>query len=92
MNGTTLEVGYVGAITRNLSTSIGNYNVGNHLSKLIGKVQRLEPSGLSNYDSLQAKVDRRFLNAALKSQHLEGYWPEYAADGNPLANSVAAAR
>ncbi|MEP6872823.1 MAG: hypothetical protein ABI887_00500 [Burkholderiales bacterium] len=27
--------------------------------------------------------DRRFLNAALKAQQLEGYWPEYAADGNP---------
>ena len=36
--------------------------------------------------------DRRFLTAALKAQHLEGYWPEYAADGNPVGNSVAAAR
>jgi len=36
--------------------------------------------------------DRRFLNAALKAQNLEGYWPEYAADGNPVGSSVAAAR
>ncbi|HEY4068286.1 MAG TPA: ABC transporter substrate-binding protein [Burkholderiaceae bacterium] len=35
--------------------------------------------------------DRRFLNAALKAQHLEGYWPEYAADGNLAGSSVAAA-
>jgi len=36
--------------------------------------------------------DRRFLNAALKAQKLEGYWPEYAADGKLVGSSVAAAR
>ena len=36
--------------------------------------------------------DRRFLNAALKAQKLEGYWPEYAADGTLVGSSVAAAR
>jgi sulfonate transport system substrate-binding protein len=36
--------------------------------------------------------DRRFLNAALKSQKLEGYWPEYAADGKLVGSNVAAAR
>jgi len=36
--------------------------------------------------------DRRFLNAALRAQGLEGYWPEYAADGNLAGGSVAAAR
>lgn len=36
--------------------------------------------------------DRRFLDAALKAQKLEGYWPEYAADGNLASSSVAAAR
>jgi sulfonate transport system substrate-binding protein len=36
--------------------------------------------------------DRRFLNAALKSQKLEGFWPEYAADGQLLGSSLAAAR
>ena len=36
--------------------------------------------------------DPRFLNAALKSQKLEGYWPEYAADGKLVGSSVAAAR
>ena len=36
--------------------------------------------------------DRRFLNAALKAQKLEGYWPEYAADGNLAGGSVTAAR
>ena len=36
--------------------------------------------------------DRRFLNAALKSQGLEGYWPEYGVDGNAVGAGVAAAR
>ena len=36
--------------------------------------------------------DRRFLNAALKAQHLEGYWPDYAADGNLAGSDLAAAR
>ena len=36
--------------------------------------------------------DRSFLNAALRAQKLEGYWPEYAADGNLVGSSVAAAR
>ena len=57
---TSAEVGYVGANTRNLSYSIGNYNVNNHLSKAIGNVQALMPSGFSNYDSLQAKINRSF--------------------------------
>jgi hypothetical protein len=59
-NATSVEVGYVGANTRNLSDSVGNYNVNNHLSANIGKVQTLLPTGLSNYDSLQAKINRSF--------------------------------
>jgi hypothetical protein len=41
---------------------VGNYNVGNHLSSEIGKVQTLLPVGQSNYSALQAKVDRRYAN------------------------------
>jgi sulfonate transport system substrate-binding protein len=36
--------------------------------------------------------DRRFLNAALKAQKLEGHWPEYAADGKLAGSNLAAAR
>jgi Carboxypeptidase regulatory-like domain/TonB-dependent Receptor Plug Domain len=57
---TSVEVGYVGANTRNLSDSVGNYNVNDHLSSNLGKVQTLLPTGLSNYDSLQAKFNRKF--------------------------------
>ncbi len=34
--------------------------------------------------------DRHFLDAALKAQHLEGYWPEYGADGTLVGSNVAA--
>jgi len=57
---TSVELGYVGAVTRDLSDSVGNYNVNSHLSAKIGKVQTLLPTGLSNYDSLQAKLNRKF--------------------------------
>jgi outer membrane receptor protein involved in Fe transport len=57
---TSLEVSYVGASTRDLSDSVGNYNVNGHLSANLGKIQTLLPTGLSNYDSLQAKINRSF--------------------------------
>jgi len=57
---TSAELSYVGANTRNLSYEVGNYNVSNNLSAAIGKVQTLLPVGLSNYDSLQAKINRSF--------------------------------
>jgi len=59
---TSLEGGYVGAQSHKLSYSVGNYNVGDHLSSKIGKVQTLLPIGKSNYNALQAKVDRRYGN------------------------------
>jgi hypothetical protein len=58
----SLEVGYVGAQSHRLSYQVGNYNVGNHLSSLIGKVQTLLPAGKSNYNSLQVKAERRYAN------------------------------
>ena len=36
--------------------------------------------------------DRRFLDAALKSQKLEGYWPAYGADGEPIGSKLASAQ
>lgn len=35
--------------------------------------------------------DRRFLDAALKAQKLEGYWPAYAANGHLIGSQPAAA-
>ena len=59
---TSAELGFVGANTRNLSYAVGNYNVNNHLSASIGKVDALMPIGLSNYSSMQAKINRSFHN------------------------------
>lgn len=36
--------------------------------------------------------DRSYLNAALKELKLEGYWPEYAADGQLVGSKLATAR
>lgn len=58
----SLEVGYVGSQAHKVSYEVGNYNVSNHLSSKIGKVQTLLPVGKSNYNALQAKVDRRYAN------------------------------
>jgi hypothetical protein len=58
----SLEAGYVGAQAHKLSYEVGNYNVGNHLSNKIGKVQTLLPVGKSNYNALQAKLERRSAN------------------------------
>jgi sulfonate transport system substrate-binding protein len=33
--------------------------------------------------------DRRYLNAALKELKLEGYWPEYGADGELVGSKLA---
>jgi Carboxypeptidase regulatory-like domain/TonB-dependent Receptor Plug Domain len=59
-NSTSFEIAYVGAATRNLSYKVGNYNVNNHLSSKIGFVQTLLPAGISNYNALQAKINRSF--------------------------------
>jgi len=57
---TSFELGYVGANTRDLSQKVGNYNINDHLSAKLGQVQALLPVGISNYDSLQAKINRQF--------------------------------
>jgi len=56
----SLEAGYVGGQSHKLSYSVANYNVNNHLSSKIGKVQTLLPVGQANYNALQAKVERRY--------------------------------
>jgi hypothetical protein len=57
---TSFELGFVGANSRDLTDKVGNYNVNAHLSSKLGQVQVIEPVGLSNYASLQAKIDRQF--------------------------------
>jgi hypothetical protein len=59
-NSTSSEISYVGSNSRNLPYKVGNYNVNSHLSSALGPVDALEPAGISNYDSLQAKIDHSF--------------------------------
>lgn len=58
----SLEVGYVGSGAHSLPYEVGDYNVLQHLSSKIGKVQTLLPAGSSNYNSLQAKIEHRYAN------------------------------
>lgn len=45
---------------------------------------------IRNKPEIDSWFDRSYLNAALKAQKLEGYWPEYAADGELLGSKTAA--
>ena len=58
---TSLEIGYVGANTVNLSQKVGNYNVNSHLSSKLNQVVVTDASGHSNYNSLQVKLNRQFV-------------------------------
>ena len=46
----------------NYSYEVGNYNVNNHLSAKSATCRRCCRADLSNYDSLQAKINRSFRN------------------------------
>lgn len=59
-NTTSAEISYVGSNARSLPYKVGNYNVDNHLSSSLGVVNVLQPIGLSNYDSLQGKINHSF--------------------------------
>ena len=54
----TLDISFVGANGRNLSDKVGDYNINQRLSTNIGHVNTLLPIGLSNYSSLQAKLEK----------------------------------
>jgi outer membrane receptor protein involved in Fe transport len=58
----SIEAGYVGAVAKKLSYEVGNYNVQNHVSSKLGKIQTLLPAGESKYNSLQVKAERRYAN------------------------------
>jgi outer membrane receptor protein involved in Fe transport len=59
---TSLEVGYVGAVSHKLSYAIGNLNYLGAISKEIGQVNALTSAGLGNYNSLQASLKRQVSN------------------------------
>ena len=59
----SLEVGYVGAISRDLPYAIGNINQNGLQSGVVtpylGKIQALESAGWGTYNSLQVKLKKR---------------------------------
>ncbi len=56
------EVGYVGSLGRKLSYSVGNINLDGRITPELGSLSGQFPIGLSSYNSLQAKLTRRFAN------------------------------
>lgn len=55
----TLDVGYVGDVSRHLGYQIGNLNYLDQISSQLGVVSGLSAVGSSNYNSLQVKVNGR---------------------------------
>jgi sulfonate transport system substrate-binding protein len=47
---------------------------------------------IRNRPEIDSWFDRRFLTAALNAQKLEGYWPEYAAEGEMVGSKLALSR
>ena len=56
---TSLEAGYVGAVSRKLSYAVGNTNYQNAISSEIGQVDTLTDAGMGNYNSLQVSLKQQ---------------------------------
>jgi outer membrane receptor protein involved in Fe transport len=82
----SLEAGYVGASAHKLSYEVGNYNVQNHVSSKLGKIQTLLPSGQSSYNALQVKVERRY---AQGWSVLASYTYSHGLDNGPAPFDLA---
>jgi hypothetical protein len=55
----SLEVGYVGAVSRDLPYAIGNINPGSVQTTTLGKIEAQESLGWGTYNSLQIKLNKR---------------------------------
>ena len=55
----SLEIGYVGAVSRDLPYAIGNINPGGIQTMNLGKIEAQESLGWGTYSSLQAKLKKR---------------------------------
>lgn len=86
---TSLEVGYVGANAHHLSYEVGNYNLNQRVSAQLGKIQTLLPIGLSNYNSLQAKLQRSFSHGY---SILGSYTWSHALDNGPAPFDLGGGR
>jgi hypothetical protein len=57
---TSLEVAYVGSQGHMLPYAVGNINLNNAITPLLGHIQAQYPVGNSTYNSLQAKLNKRY--------------------------------
>jgi hypothetical protein len=55
----SLEVGYVGAVSRDLPYAIGNINPGGVQTSDLGQIQAQESLGWGTYNSMQIKLNKR---------------------------------
>jgi hypothetical protein len=55
----SLEVGFVGAVSRDLPYAIGNINPGGVLTTALGKIEAQESLGWGTYNSMQIKLNKR---------------------------------
>ncbi len=76
----TLEVGYVGAVSRDLPYAIGNINTNNVQTPLLGKIEAQESLGWGTYNSLQAKATKR---ASRNLSFLASYTYGHNIDNGP---------
>ncbi|MDR3699654.1 MAG: TonB-dependent receptor [Candidatus Sulfopaludibacter sp.] len=57
---TTIEAAYVGSASRKLPYAVGNVNLANRVTPLLGQIQALFSEGSAGFNSLQWKVRRRY--------------------------------
>ena len=57
---TSLEIGFVGSQGRKLPYAVGNLNLNNAITPLLGHIQAQYPVGNSAYNSLQVKLNKRY--------------------------------
>ncbi len=57
---TSLEIGYVGSQGRKLPYAVGNINLNNNITPLLGHIQAQYAVGNSAYNSLQVKLNKRY--------------------------------
>jgi len=95
---TSLDVAYVGSLSKHLSYGIGDINAdpsvaqgsNNYdglVSKYLGKIQYLTDSGLGEYNSLQVKLTRQM---SRNTSFLLSYTYGHSTDNGPAAMDVFA--
>jgi len=76
----TVEAGYVGSVSHDLSYEIGNINVSNAVTPNLGIIQELKTAGWGGYNSLQLKATKR---ASKNLSFLAAYTYGHNIDNGP---------